>query len=284
MCARPGPLRAARPFSRVPQVDEEASGRSFSSRRSSATPRFSSSAVPSATIRPRSRTAIRSASRSASSRYWVVRNTVTPPSTNSSTILPELEPAARVESRSSARRGRSPLAPGQGLPRGRAGGACRPSRCRPGAPLPSPRPKRSSSSRARRLACAAAEAGQATDRVQRFSSPVCRASTEAYWPVRLIRLRTSLRCARTSKPATRASPPSASSSVARIRTVVVFPAPFGPSSAKTRPAGDDEREVLQHPHASERLCQGRQFNCRHLCCFHRFSFRVRRTLYAYVVH
>ena len=45
--------------------------------------RFSSSGVPSATSTPRSRTPIRSASRSASSRYCVVRKIVTPPATSS---------------------------------------------------------------------------------------------------------------------------------------------------------------------------------------------------------
>src|ERR1700722_979036 len=42
---------------------------------------FSSAGVPSATTRPRSITAIRSASSSASSRYWVVSSTVAPPAT-----------------------------------------------------------------------------------------------------------------------------------------------------------------------------------------------------------
>ena len=44
---------------------------------------FSSSGVPSATLRPRSITAIRSASWSASSRYWVVSRTVQPSATRS---------------------------------------------------------------------------------------------------------------------------------------------------------------------------------------------------------
>jgi hypothetical protein len=39
----------------------------------------------------------------------------------------------------------------------------------------------------------------------------------------------------TSRPATRALPPSGLSSVARIRTAVVFPAPFGPRSPSTLP-------------------------------------------------
>lgn len=71
---------------------------------------------------------------------------------------------------------------------------------------------------------------------RRFSRPVSRSSTAAYWPVRPMRRRTSLDWRRTSKPATLASS-SAVSRVARMRTVVVLPAPFGPSSPKTVPAG-----------------------------------------------
>ena len=48
-----------------------------------ATRRSSSRAVRSVTTRPASSTAIRTASRSASSRYWLVRNTVSPPPTSS---------------------------------------------------------------------------------------------------------------------------------------------------------------------------------------------------------
>src|SRR6266480_1182986 len=66
--------------------------------------------------------------------------------------------------------------------------------------------------------------------MRKFSSPVCASSSAANWPVRLIRRRTWERSRRTSKPATRARPASASVSVARMRTVVVLPAPFGPIS------------------------------------------------------
>ena len=48
-----------------------------------------------------------------------------------------------------------------------------------------------------------------------------------------IAARTALGSRATSWPATRASPPSAPSSVDRIWTVVVLPAPLGPSRAKT---------------------------------------------------
>ena len=61
-------------------------------------------------------------------------------------------------------------------------------------------------------------------------------STAANWPVRLIDSRTSPGFAATSKPWTVAVPASAFSSVDRIRTSVVLPAPFEPSSAKMLPA------------------------------------------------
>jgi hypothetical protein len=53
----------------------------------------------------------------------------------------------------------------------------------------------------------------------------------------LIDSRTSAACAATSKPLTRAVPPSAFSSVERIFTTVVLPALFEPSNAKKLPLG-----------------------------------------------
>jgi hypothetical protein len=52
-----------------------------------------------------------------------------------------------------------------------------------------------------------------------------------------IRRRTSVAWVRTSKPATVARPSSASVRVVRMRTAVVFPAPFGPRTAVTVPVG-----------------------------------------------
>ena len=64
---------------------------------SARTRRFSSSAVPSATIRPRSRTAIRSASWSASSRYWVVRKIVTSLAARLADDLPHRATTPRIQ-------------------------------------------------------------------------------------------------------------------------------------------------------------------------------------------
>ena len=69
----------------------------------------------------------------------------------------------------------------------------------------------------------------------RFSRPLRISSTAANCPVRLMESRTSAGCAATSKPATLAVPASALSSVARIFTSVVLPAPLEPSRAKMLP-------------------------------------------------
>src|SRR5690606_1909008 len=69
----------------------------------------------------------------------------------------------------------------------------------------------------------------------RFSRPVRISSTAANCPVRLMDSRTSRARAATSKPLTLAVPASALSSVDRILTTVVLPAPFEPSRAKMLP-------------------------------------------------
>src|SRR3954462_1672233 len=69
----------------------------------------------------------------------------------------------------------------------------------------------------------------------RFSSPVRCSSTAAYWPASPRRARSAGASETTSRPAARALPASGSSSVARMRTVVVLPAPLGPSTPSTVP-------------------------------------------------
>ena len=71
---------------------------------------------------------------------------------------------------------------------------------------------------------------------RRFSSPVRRESTAENCPVTPITPRTASGSRATSWPATRTSPPSAPINVDRICTVVVLPAPLGPSSAKIEPS------------------------------------------------
>ena len=113
--------------------------------RPSATP-----GVPSATIRPPSMIPTRSASWSASSRYWVVRKTVVPSSLSAATSsqialrLTGSRPVVGSSRNSTRARGRAPR-------RGRAGGACRPSRCRPAGRRPgSARPGRAARRRGAR--------------------------------------------------------------------------------------------------------------------------------------
>ena len=93
----------------------------------------------------------------------------------------------------------------------------------------SARPNCSSSSSARRRA-AARSRWNSRPNITRFCRAVRISSTAAFWPVRPIRRRTRRGCLRTSIPPTQARPPSIRSSVARIRTAVVLPAPLGPSS------------------------------------------------------
>src|SRR6266702_1996960 len=71
--------------------------------------------------------------------------------------------------------------------------------------------------------------------MMRLLTPDSPSSTEAYWPVRPISWRTWCAWRPTSYPHTRACPPSGRSRVARIRTAVVLPAPFGPSTPSTVP-------------------------------------------------
>ena len=71
----------------------------------------------------------------------------------------------------------------------------------------------------------------------RFWRPVSSSSRVASWAVTPIRRCTWAGSRTTSKPATWAEPPSGMASVVRIRTAVVLPAPFGPSTPSTVPRG-----------------------------------------------
>src|SRR6266508_656128 len=70
----------------------------------------------------------------------------------------------------------------------------------------------------------------------RFSWPVSRLSTAVSWPVTPITSRTASGSRATSWPPTWTWPPSAPIRVDRMCTVVVLPAPLGPSSAKIVPS------------------------------------------------
>jgi hypothetical protein len=94
-----------------------------------------------------------------------------------------------------------------------------------------------SSSSAARSPAAPRESRHSLAIIRRFSLPVCSSSIATSWPVRLMLRRTSARPVTTSCPATLAVPASGLVSVVRMRTVVVLPAPFGPSSENTLPLG-----------------------------------------------
>jgi predicted ATPase/DNA-binding SARP family transcriptional activator len=196
---------------------------------------LSSSAVPWATIRPPLSTAIRSAGWSASSRYWVVGKMVTPSSTKPRIAchMPRRLRGSRPVAGSSrkitgglatsviARSSRRFMPPEYWI-----GGFLR----------ASTRSNCSSSSWTRRRPafrsrwCRSAISW-------RFSSPVSMVSRAENWPVTPIARRTATASRTVSRPRTLAVPASAACSVVRIWTVVVLPAPLGPSREKTVPTG-----------------------------------------------
>ena len=99
----------------------------------------------------------------------------------------------------------------------------------------SPSPTRSSSSPERRFA-SRGERWLMAAKYCRFCSPVRRPKSPRSPPsARPVRRRTSRGCEATSKPATRALPSVGRSRVESMRTVVVLPAPFGPSRPKIVP-------------------------------------------------
>ena len=200
------------------------------------TSRLSSSGVPSATSRPWSSTAIRSASWSASSRYCVVRKIVTPPATRSRTIchivrrLRGSRPGGRLVEEDDARVADQASSPG------RAGAACRRSRWPRACSAASARSNRSSSSAARRRPSRAAEVVQVGHQDQ-----VLLAGEQVVDGRELAgdadRGADRVGVARRGRGRRRAAcPASAPIRVDRIWTVVVLPAPFGPSSAKIVPS------------------------------------------------
>ena len=92
---------------------------------------------------------------------------------------------------------------------------------------------RSSSARERTT-----RAGSCVNRptMRRFSRPVRFSSTAANCPASPMLARTASGSRVTSRPSTRAVPPSGGMIVVRMRTAVVLPAPLGPRSPKAVPA------------------------------------------------
>ncbi len=95
---------------------------------------------------------------------------------------------------------------------------------------------------------------------RRFSAAVRFLSSAANCPVSEITRRTRSASATTSCPAIRALPASGRSSVASIRTIVVLPAPFGPSSETTVPGLDAQVERVDGGEVAEALRQAFGFD------------------------
>ena len=147
--------------------------------------------------------------------------------------VPHVDPAARVEARSSARRGTGPRADPPGSRPGPAGGACRPStswphgpRHRSGRTAPAPRrhgaapPPSTGGTAVRRARGSRARSGS---RRPRRSVPRGRCGTAA--PRRRARV----------EPVHLRSPAGGREQVVRMLIAVVLPAPFGPSRPSTVP-------------------------------------------------
>ena len=168
---------------------------------------------------------------------------------------PDLVAPARVQARWSARPGTAPRGRGSARRRGRAGGACRPSTarpaccpCPPGRSAPATRPP--APGRARR------PRWYSRPNRTRFWRPLSTSSTAALCPTSPIRRRTPAGSRATSTPATSARPPSARSSVVRIRTAVVLPAPLGPSRPKTLPGRHATGRSRRAPRPRRTACAG----------------------------
>ena len=148
--------------------------------------------MPSAIRLPWSITAIRSARRSASSRYWVVSRTVEPCRDARPRSPPRARSGCAGRARWSARRGTAPAGARRARRRGRGADACRPSRSsRAGRRRRRGRSARAARGRARDDAWRPRWYSRPT--MSRFSKPVRFSSTAAYWPARPIRERSARR-------------------------------------------------------------------------------------------
>ena len=206
----------------------------MTSTRCSPTWALSCAGVPAATSAPRSIRTTRSASASASSRYWVVSRSVTPSPTS-----------WRIVDHTTWRlRGSSPVVGSSST--STCGVSMRPAarstrrRSPPDRFLTRRSRKVPMSKRSISWSASARPARRLRPRSRamrtRFSRAVRFLSSAANCPVSEIRSRTRAASVTTSYPPTRAWPASGRRSVASIRTVVVLPAPLGPSNETTVPS------------------------------------------------
>ena len=194
---------------------------------------LSSSGVPCATVRPWSRTTMSSDSRSASSRYCVVRMTVVP---------------SRTRSRSWSQRplrlfgSRPVVGSSRKSTLGRPTRLAARSRRRRMPPEKvftsvSAASTRSSCSRSSPARWRASPLGRPYSRptISRLNRPVRRPSTVASWAATPMRRRTWSASSTTSKPATDPEPSVGTARVVRMRIAVVLPAPLWPRRPSTVP-------------------------------------------------
>ena len=223
------------------------------SSRSPPTCALSSSAVPRAITWPWSMTTISSASRSASSRYCVVSSSVVPPRTRSSMTshMPSRLRGSRpvVGSSRNSTGGRRPA-----RRPGRAAGACRRSSSSPAGR----RPRRGRTARAARAArCAAlacAEVVEPADHVE-VLEPGQVLVDRGVLPGHPDPAAQLLRRRGPRRPGDLGAPASGSSSVVSTRTVVVLPAPFGPSRPSTVPCATSRSSPSSAMHVAVFLHQ-----------------------------
>ena len=182
-------------------------------------------------------TTMSSASWSASSRYCVVSRTVVPSAHQLADHAPQLVAALRVEA------GRRLVEEQHRRPVHQRGGEVEPPPhpARVGAHRPVAGVGQREAARAARrpgAGCRPARRCASRPTSRRFSRPVRFSSTAAYWPARPIAPRTSCgSLTHVDRRAPRAVPASGRSTVVRIRTAVVLPAPLGPSNPKIVPSG-----------------------------------------------
>ena len=198
---------------------------------------FSSSGVPRAIARPWSMTTMSSQSRSASSRYCVVSSSVVPARDPFADDVPHAEAAARVEA------GRRLVEEDDRRRHDEGAGEVEPSphaarvRLRRAVGGVGEVEALQQVVRPARRACPLAQVVEPADHLQVLVAGQVFVDGRvlpghADDPAHLVGMRAARRCRR---PRTGRSP--ARSSVVSMRTVVVLPAPFGPSSPSTVPSG-----------------------------------------------
>ena len=222
---------------------------------------FQLGGVPRAATRPWSSTTMWSASRSASSRYWVVSTTVVPVVGEFVDDVPQrgaggrVEPGGRLVEEQHRRR-----ADEAGGEVDAAAGAARQLSDAPAGEVVQGRAVRS----ARRPARVRRRRRPARRPMSsRFSRPVRNSSSPAYWPVTPIRRRTWWRVGDDVEAVDSARPALGRTRVVRTRISVVLPAPLWPSTPSVEPGSDFDVDAVERPRSCRRRRAGPRRAARH---------------------